>query len=167
VRAALTDLGIPGYKVLRWERQWTAEGQPFIDPATYPALSLATSGTHDTDTLAAWWDALAAKDRVALLEAVALSADNTAAPIDPAGPFTPRLRDSLLAALYGSGSRLLTLPVQDLFGWIDRINVPGLIDDSNWTWKLPWPVDGFDDVPEARERQAALRRWAERYRRLP
>jgi len=166
VRAALTDLGIPGYKVLRWERQWTAEGQPFIDPATYPALSLATSGTHDTDTLAAWWGALAAKDRVSLLEAVALSADPATPPIDPAGPFTPPLRDALLAALYGSGSGLLTLPVQDLFGWIDRINVPGLIDDSNWTWKLPWPVDTLDDVPEARERQARLRGWAQQHRRL-
>jgi len=166
VRAALTDLGIPGYKVLRWERQWAEAGQPFIDPATYPALSLATSGTHDTETLAAWWDGLSGADRALLLAVAAPSGDPAAAPIDPAGPFTPRLRDALLSALFESGSRLLTLPVQDLFGWTDRINVPGLIDDSNWTWKLPWPVDALDEVPEARERQAAVRSWVEQSRRL-
>jgi len=166
VRAALTDLSIPGYRVLRWERQWETAGQPFIDPATYPALSLATSGTHDTDTQAAWWDGLDAADRAALLQVVAPSADPAAVPIEPAGPFTPPLRDALLAALYASGSRLLTLPVQDVFGWTDRINVPGLVDDSNWTWKLPWPVDGFDDEPEARERQATLRGWAQRFGRV-
>jgi 4-alpha-glucanotransferase len=166
VRAALADLGIPGYKVLRWERRWTTDGQPFIDPATYPALSLATSGTHDTDTLAAWWVTLNAAERAALLQVVPPSADPTAATTDPLGPFTPALRDALLAALYASGSRLLTLPVQDVFGWTDRINVPGLIDDRNWTWKLPWPVDGLDDVPEARERQAALRALSAASRRL-
>ena len=80
-----------------------------------------------------------------------------AASIDPAGPFSPALRDALLLALYASGSDLLTLPVQDIFGWTDRINMPGLVDDRNWTWKLPWPVDALDAIPEARERQAALR----------
>jgi len=41
--------------------------------------------------------------------------------------------------------------------WTDRINVPALIDDSNWTWRLPWPVDALDAQPEAAERQQALR----------
>jgi 4-alpha-glucanotransferase len=166
VRAALSGLGIPGYRVLRWERHWESDGRPFIDPATYPALSLATSGTHDTETLAAWWDALAPEDRAALLAAIAPAADSRSAPISAEGPFTAPLRDLLLAALFASGSRLLTLPVQDVFGWTDRINVPGLINDSNWTWKLPWLVDTLDQVQEARERQAALRAWAERSRRL-
>ena len=166
VREALADLGIPGYKVLRWERRWDEPRQPFIDPVTYPARSLATSGTHDTETLAAWWADLGADDRALLLEVVAPSAGSAAPAIDPAGPFSPALRDALLAALYASGSSLLTLPAQDIFGWTDRINVPGLVDERNWTWKLPWPVDGLDDVPEARERQATLRAWADRYHRL-
>ena len=167
VRTALAALGIPGYKVLRWERHWTMEGQPFIEPSTYPTLSLATSGTHDTETLAAWWAELGPGDRAGLLAVVAPSAGSAAASLDPAGPFTPPLRDALLATLYAAGSDLLTLPVQDIFGWADRINVPGLVDDRNWTWKLPWPVDAMEDVPEARERQAALRGWGERFHRLP
>lgn len=167
VRAALTDLGIPGYKVLRWERHWNQPGQPFVDPSAWPALSLATSGTHDTETLAAWWDDLGAADRAALRHVIAPPSTPAGAVIDPAAPFGPALRDAMLSALYASGSDLLTLPVQDIFGWTDRINVPGLVDDGNWTWRLPWPVDGLDEIPEARERQAALRGWAERSRRLP
>jgi 4-alpha-glucanotransferase len=52
-----------------------------------------------------------------------------------------------------------------VFGWPDRINVPARIDDSNWTWRLPWPVDRLDLQPEAAERQRTLRLWAERHAR--
>ena len=57
VRASLARLGVPGFRVFRWERHWHAEGQPFRDPADYPPLSVAASGTHDTEPLAVWWDA--------------------------------------------------------------------------------------------------------------
>src|SRR5690606_3823127 len=56
VRESLDRLGVPGMKVLRWEREWKQDGQPFRDPATYPAVSVAISGTHDTETMAEWWD---------------------------------------------------------------------------------------------------------------
>src|SRR5688500_6887416 len=32
VRGSLVRLQVPGYKVLRWERHWHSEGQPFRDP---------------------------------------------------------------------------------------------------------------------------------------
>src|SRR6185436_4658590 len=35
VRDSLARLGVPGYKVFRWERRWEAPGQPFRDPAEY------------------------------------------------------------------------------------------------------------------------------------
>lgn len=41
VRHSLAEQGIPGYKVLRWEREWHTPGQPFRDPAAYPELSAA------------------------------------------------------------------------------------------------------------------------------
>ena len=52
-----------------------------------------------------------------------------------------RVRDALIETLYGSGSNLLILPIQDVFGWLDRINQPATVNTSNWTWRLPWPVD--------------------------
>jgi 4-alpha-glucanotransferase len=56
VRASLMRLGVPGFRVFRWERYWHWEGQPFRDPFEYPALSVAASGTHDTEPVATWWD---------------------------------------------------------------------------------------------------------------
>lgn len=161
VRESLARLGVPGYKVLRWEREWGVDGQPYRDPAEYPAVSVATSGTHDTEPAAVWWDGLDAKERAAVLEAPGL-ATRAAALDNPAGPYTPELRDLLLDVLFASGSDFLLLPIQDVFGWPDRINVPGSLDDRNWTWRLPWPVDDMAVVSEARERAARLREWSER-----
>ena len=43
---------------------------------------------------------------------------------DPADdPFSDRVRDALLESLFAARSELLLVPVQDLFGWCDRINV--------------------------------------------
>ena len=33
------------------------------------------------------------------------------------------------------------MPMQDLFGWRDRINTPATVGPHNWTWRLPWPID--------------------------
>ena len=32
-------------------------------------------------------------------------------------------------------------PVQDLFGWEQRINLPGSIRRSNWTYRLPMTIE--------------------------
>ena len=67
VRDTLGELGLPGYRVMRWERYWDEPGQPFILPAEYPRLSVATTGTHDTETLAAWWQGAGEPERQAAL----------------------------------------------------------------------------------------------------
>ena len=46
VRASLTMLGVPGYRVFRWEADWdeqTKALKAFRDPLRYPAISVATS----------------------------------------------------------------------------------------------------------------------------
>ena len=48
---------------MRWERDWHTEGQPFLDPADYPAVSVAMTGTHDTEPVAVWWDELPRDER--------------------------------------------------------------------------------------------------------
>jgi 4-alpha-glucanotransferase len=165
VRASLSRLGVPGFRVFRWERYWHTEGQPFRDPADYPARSVAASGTHDTETLAAWWDGIPESERQQIGELptvrplVGEDAELTR------GLYGPRLRDVLLETLIASGSDLTLLPVQDVFGWRDRINEPATID-GNWTFRLPWPVDRLDGEPDACERQARLRAWCQRHGRI-
>jgi 4-alpha-glucanotransferase len=134
VRASLAALGVPGYKVMRWEK--TNRGTPdeaFIPPAEYPELSLATTGTHDTETLAVWWEEASADERRQMLRMLG----RTAPPAGEARVAFRDVHDAILAALYAAPSRLVIVPIQDLFGWRDRINLPGTVSSSNWAWRMP------------------------------
>jgi 4-alpha-glucanotransferase len=168
VRESLARQGIPGYKVLRWERIWHREGKPFLDPAQYPTMSVATSGTHDTEPMSLWWETASAEERAAVLAIPSLEgrlgaeerARGFAASVLPAS-----VRDALIETLYASGSDQLILPIQDVFGWRERINQPATISTSNWTWRLPWPVNRLSEEPEAVAAAARLREWTRRYAR--
>jgi 4-alpha-glucanotransferase len=161
VRESLVRMEVPGMKVMRWERIWEEEEQPFKDPSSYPPVSVAISGTHDTETMAEWWEKAEGPERVA---AVALPALQEAA-ILPDETYSDRLRDALLTVLYDSGSDLLLMPLQDIFGWADRINTPAVVSDENWSWRLPWPVDRMRDESDAMERAEFLERVARRTKR--
>ena len=144
VRDSIATLGLPGYKVLRWEP---------ADPSQYPPLSVAMTGTHDTESLAGWWESLTADERLRFgLESPR---------------FVESVRDHLLSCMYNAGSNLVLLPIQDVFGWRDRINRPATISDTNWTYVLPWPIDEFDREPEARERADRLAVWSYQTGRWP
>lgn len=160
VRDSLERLGIPGYKVLRWERAWSVEGRPFHAPPSYPRVSVATTGTHDTEPLVVWWERASADDRrqIARILSVVRRAPGE---LDRAADFQT-VRDVLLHTLFDAGSDILILPVQDVFGWRDRINEPATISERNWTFRLPWFTDRLEDAPEARERAAALWHLSER-----
>ena len=130
VRESMVRLDLPGLKVLRWERHWDREGQPPIDPAEFPECSVATTGTHDIEPLAATPEGETEEQRAAIMQ-------------------------SLLAA----GSCLTLIPLQDVFGWTDRINTPAVVDEMNWTWRVKWPVDTWLDPEEAMERADQLMAW--------
>jgi len=138
VRASLSALGVAGYKVMRWEK--VDEGGPleaFVSPADYPELSLATTGTHDTDTLAQWWDAAPADERARMLRLLALAPAATGG----AEIAFDQVRDAILAAVYAAPSRMVIIPIQDLFGWRERINFPGTVGPINWSWRLPLAIE--------------------------
>jgi 4-alpha-glucanotransferase len=138
------------------------EDQPFKDPETYPAVSVAISGTHDTETMAEWWDNAELDERARVVELPRLRA----AGITADSPYSNAIRDALLDTLFAAGSDLLLLPVQDIFGWRDRINTPAVVNDENWCWQLPWRVDRLEEQPEAVERASFLRRLAASGNRL-
>jgi 4-alpha-glucanotransferase len=61
---------------------------------------------------------------------------------------------AMLAELLASRAENLSIFFADLFGYEDRFNVPGLVDDANWTLRLP---PDFADLHAARlARGAAL-----------
>lgn len=170
VRASMAKLDVPGCKVFRWERHWNTEGHPFVDPADYPARSVAVTGTHDTEPMAIWWSTAAPAERAAAAAVAGADvglrdASSAFAPGAPGAEISPAARDALLDAVYAAASDLVIVPLPDAFAWSDRINTPAVVDDVNWTWRLPWRLEAFDEQAEAVEAATRLRALAERHRR--
>jgi 4-alpha-glucanotransferase len=122
--------------VLRWERHWHADGQPFRDPADYPAASVAASGTHDTEPLIVWWEDASESDR-RKVNAIP-TVQRVSGGEGVLGVSEARVRDVLLETLFASRSDLLLLPILDVFGWRDRINGRRPLPMRR---SLPWPID--------------------------
>jgi 4-alpha-glucanotransferase len=152
VRSSLERIAVPGYRVLRWERHWKEPGQPFREPSRWPALSVATTGTHDTDSMADWFEGMTGEERAAFLALPAL------APLRERGAarFDEGVRDAILELVYGSGSDLLLLPFQDAFGMRERVNVPGTVTPENWTYRMPRDLAALHADAGSRERLRAL-----------
>lgn len=148
VREVLAALELPGYRVMRWER----DGGTYRDPRAYPATSLATTGTHDTETLAEWWEAESDATRAA----VAAAYPEFATLQSPDATFTPRVHEALVTAALQSSSALCVLPWQDIFARRERVNLPGSMGESNWSYRVEWNVEDFPHQPEAISRAAWL-----------
>jgi 4-alpha-glucanotransferase len=125
-------LGLPGYKVMRWER----DEKVYRDPKKYPKVSLATTGTHDTETMKEWWEAAPSGDRAQVAE-IYKELEN--ATLTPA--FTDTIHAGLMAAALSSASDLCVLPYQDVMGTADRINLPGSMTADNWSYRLDVPSE--------------------------
>ena len=158
VRESLRQLGIPGYRVLRWEK----DHDQFRDPARWPELSVATTGTHDTESSIEWWDTLPDWERRAARRIPQLSR----VPEERTRRYGEELHEALLDAVYRSASRVALLPVQDVLALRDRINTPNTVGPENWSWRMPWTVSAMDGDAIVRGRQRALFRLAESTERV-
>jgi 4-alpha-glucanotransferase len=118
--------------------------------------------------VAIWWEGAAREEREAVLSVPSvrdrLAAEDRARALETPGLIHP-LREALLDVLYASGADLLILPVQDVFGWRDRINQPATVGADNWTWRLPWPSDRLSTEPVAIAAATQLKEWSRRYGR--
>ena len=68
--------------------------------------------------------------------------------------------NEILRTLYAAPSIVTVLPIQDLFGWTARINLPGTVSDSNWTYRLPIPFERISDSHAIQSRARDLREIA-------
>jgi 4-alpha-glucanotransferase len=129
VRETLSGLGLPGYRVLRWERD--DQTHTYRNPRAFPNTSLVTTGTHDTETLREWWESNEAREREAVARAYPEFQN-----VEPTPDFTPRIHEAFVAACENAGSDLAVLPWQDVLGTSDRINLPGTMGDANWAYRI-------------------------------
>jgi 4-alpha-glucanotransferase len=137
VPRVMAELGVPGLRIPRWTRDWDSPGQPYIALAEYPELSVCTPSVHDTSTLRGWWENEGERQGFA----AAFCPEHQAT-----GKFDPHTARSVLSTLATAASRLFVLQLQDLLDLSDtyrsedpakdRINVPGIVDGYNWTWRM-------------------------------
>jgi 4-alpha-glucanotransferase len=91
--------------------------------------SVLYTSTHDSDTLAGWWQRWGRANHPQLA-AGAASADDE--------------QRALLQNVLGVENELVIISAQDLLGLGSeaRMNRPGTVGDHNWTWKLERPLTG-------------------------
>ncbi len=135
VRASLTRLGVPGHRVLRWEQ----EGGRYREPKTFPELSLATTGTHDTESSAEWWEALTDWERTSFtaLDGMMHLAEGHERWDDPVWA-------ALMWKVMSAPSRLVVFPIQDVLALRSRINTPNTVGPDNWSFRLPWTTSALE-----------------------
>jgi 4-alpha-glucanotransferase len=158
VPVVLAELGILGLKIVRWAREYDAPGQPFLPFARYPLLSVCTPSVHDTSTLRGWWEEDPAEREL------------FHAALGESGPcprrMTPELLRKVMAQCFSASSILCMFQLQDILDldeglWADdpksdRINVPGTVNDWNWTWRMPLAIEELSRRPLLMERLGGL-----------
>ena len=144
VRMALGDLGVPGYRVIPWERD---AAQHFRDPRAFPPVSVASLSTHDTKPITTWWNDFSPTEQQELAR---LGGFDARAPAAERGL-------ALLGLLVDATSALTLTLGQEILGTGERINTPGTVSEENWTYRLPKPLEDLEADPTVRARFDALR----------
>ncbi len=130
VYEVLTEMAIPGYKVMRWEKDKSGQ---YAEPENYPRVGFATSSTHDNEPVADWWDTVDPVEKKLFWTMVSGRNEKP--------PLFSKAREAVIRKLLKAASSLLILPIQDIFGSKDRINTPNTMGVHNWTYKFPTPVE--------------------------
>ena len=141
VRESQARRAVPGLKVLRWEREWEDDGPAVPRSAQrIPPCSVAISGTHDTESMADWWDG-ADRGRDAGRRRCR-SSRRAGVDCRRRTVLGPRPRRAAVGALprrlrlrAGRAARRLRLARSHQHA-VD-------VSDENWTWRLPWPVEAL------------------------
>jgi 4-alpha-glucanotransferase len=132
---------VPGIKVLRWQKK----DNHYLHPREYPALSLATTGTHDTSSLAFWWNHISHEERFQFITAFN---EKDALPSDTcASPFSEAIHQATLRGLMAAESVMAIIPFCDILGQEDQINFPGTVSDKNWRYRMPINVEQIANHP--------------------
>jgi 4-alpha-glucanotransferase len=135
VRQIMLSLGIPGTKIYRWERRWEGD-RSYIPPEEYIPESMMSVSTHDSETLGEWWEH-GSEEVLAFCRFKGWRYE---------APLSFEKRYEILHDSHRAKSRFhinLLSEYLNLFpelSWDDpndeRINVPGTVSASNWTYRF-------------------------------
>lgn len=135
VPRTLKEFGICGTKVVRWQRRWH-DGKEFIPMNEYEPFSLTTISTHDSETLAMWWKN--APEEATLLACQKhwmynpeLTKEQRCALLYDAHHSKSYFHINLLQEYLALFPELVSPNPED-----ERINVPGSVLPTNWTYRF-------------------------------
>lgn len=138
VRQLVKDSGFPNMKVLEFafDSRDTGSRNDYL-PHNYNENCVAYTGTHDNQTITAWFQTITDEERSMAREYLC-------------DEFTPdkKLHKVFISLLMRSRAKLCIIPMQDWLGLDDksRINVPSTVG-TNWKWRL-LPTDLSDTLKE-------------------
>lgn len=135
VRACLKRLGICGTKVMRWERNWNGD-RSFIPYRDYPQASMTTVSTHDSETLQLWWrsqpDEAREFSRFKNWQyQPTLTLDHHREILHDSHHTASLFHINLLNEYFPLVAGMSWPNLED-----ERINIPGVILDTNWTYRF-------------------------------
>lgn len=138
VRQLVKDSGFPNMKVLEFafDSRDTGSRNDYL-PHNYNDNCVAYTGTHDNQTITAWFQTITDEERSMAREYLC-------------DEFTPdeKLHKVFISLIMRSRAKLCIIPMQDWLGLDDksRINVPSTVG-TNWKWRL-LPTDLSDTLKE-------------------
>lgn len=138
VRQLVKDSGFPNMKVLEFafDSRDTGSRNDYL-PHNYNENCVAYTGTHDNQTITAWFQTITDEERSMAREYLC-------------DEFTPdkKLHKVFISLIMRSRAKLCIIPMQDWLGLDDksRINVPSTVG-TNWKWRL-LPTDLPDTLKE-------------------
>lgn len=136
----LRSLGICSTKVMRWTRRWEGD-LSFIPPEEYPPLSLTCVSTHDSPTLQQWWAQFPYEAEIFAKEKGWIYTKELSA----------QQREEILLSSHKTASLFHINLLQEYLALFpdlvwpnpddERINVPGTILPTNWTYRFRPPLE--------------------------
>lgn len=134
VRKRMSELGICGTKVIRWERNWEGDKR-FIPYDRYPLDSMTTVSTHDSETLRQWWKnhPEEVKEFCHFMHwhyETELSLDRQKKILYDSHHTKSLFHINLLQEYFPLVSDLPWPNDDD-----ERINIPGIVSDFNWSYR--------------------------------
>lgn len=143
----LQEMGICGTKVMRWMRDWD-DDESYLPVTSYPPISLTTVSTHDSPTLQQWWKMFP--------DEASVYAESKQWKYQP--DLTLDQRKIILWESHHTSSLFHINLLQEYLGLFpelvwpnpddERINIPGQILPTNWTYRFRPSIEEIIDHEE-------------------
>lgn len=151
IRQCLKELGICGTKVIRWERFWDQPKAPFIPYDQYWPESMTTVSTHDSETLQQWWIS-SKEDAKEFSHFKGWTYTSSLEKKQQEDILWDSHHTSSLFHINLLGEYLALIPGMTANNPAEeRINVPGIISEKNWTHRYTCSIEEIVENPALRD----------------